>query len=166
MIQIHERARQGRLRAKICQEIRQQEERERLAANRGAPTLDPDIAATRIQKVSCRSTNVCLKFWQYNSVLNVNTWANDLDTLCSHFISDLERIFTEKKYQVGERRWNDVYWHGKNIWSWQNRSIHGCKCWAFSCTHVCCLCRYRHQIRATQNTLHRRSLRQQKQTVE
>ncbi len=52
MIQIHERARQGRLRAKICQEIRQQEERERLAANRGAPTLDPDIAATRIQKVS------------------------------------------------------------------------------------------------------------------
>ena len=53
MIQIHERARQGRLRAKICQEIRQQEERERLAANRGAPTLDPDIAATRIQKVRC-----------------------------------------------------------------------------------------------------------------
>ncbi len=51
LIQIHERARQGRLRAKICQEIRQQEERERLAANRGAPTLDPDVAATRIQKV-------------------------------------------------------------------------------------------------------------------
>ena len=51
LIQIHERARQGRLRAKICQEIRQQEERERQAANRGAPTLDPDIAATRIQKV-------------------------------------------------------------------------------------------------------------------
>ena len=64
MIQIHERARQGRLRAKICQEIRQQEERERLAANRGAPTLDPDIAATRIQKVSSRCTNACLNFWK------------------------------------------------------------------------------------------------------
>ena len=64
MIQIHERARQGRLRAKICQEIRQQEERERLAANRGAPTLDPDIAATRIQKVSCRCTNACVNFWK------------------------------------------------------------------------------------------------------
>ena len=51
MIQIHERARQGRLRAKFMREIRQQEERERMVANRGAPTLDPDIAATRIQKV-------------------------------------------------------------------------------------------------------------------
>ncbi len=51
LIQVHERARQGRLRAKFMFEIRQQEERERMAANRGAPTLDPDIAATRIQKV-------------------------------------------------------------------------------------------------------------------
>lgn len=51
MIQIHERARQGRLRAKFMREIRQQEEREKQAANRGAPTLDPDIAATRIQKL-------------------------------------------------------------------------------------------------------------------
>lgn len=51
LIQVHERARQGRLRAKFMREIRQQEERERLAANRGAPTLDPDIASTRIQKV-------------------------------------------------------------------------------------------------------------------
>ena len=32
-------------------EIRQQEEMERDAANRGAATLDPDVAATRIQKV-------------------------------------------------------------------------------------------------------------------
>jgi len=30
---------------------RQQEERERQAQLRGAPTMDPDIAATRIQKV-------------------------------------------------------------------------------------------------------------------
>lgn len=52
MIQIHERARQGRLRAKFMRDIRQQEERERLAATRGAPTLDPDIAATRIEKVT------------------------------------------------------------------------------------------------------------------
>ena len=51
MIQIHERARQGRLRAKFMKEIRQQQEKERLAANRGAPTLDPDLAAIRIQKV-------------------------------------------------------------------------------------------------------------------
>merc|ERR1712241_667353 len=49
--QVHERARQGRLRAKFMREIRQQEERERMAANRGAPTLDPDVAATRVQKV-------------------------------------------------------------------------------------------------------------------
>lgn len=52
MIQVHERARQGRLRAKFMRDIRQQEERERLAATRGAPTLDPDIAATRIEKVT------------------------------------------------------------------------------------------------------------------
>ena len=51
LIQIHERARQGRLRAKFMREIRQQEEREKLAANRGAPTLDPDVAATRVQKI-------------------------------------------------------------------------------------------------------------------
>ena len=30
---------------------RQQEERERQAQLRGAPTMDPDIAATKIQKV-------------------------------------------------------------------------------------------------------------------
>jgi len=36
LIQIHERARQGRLRAKFMKEIRMQEERERLAATRGA----------------------------------------------------------------------------------------------------------------------------------
>lgn len=51
MIEVHERARQGRLRAKFMREIRQQEEQERLTANRGAPTLDPDVAAIRIQKV-------------------------------------------------------------------------------------------------------------------
>ncbi|CAH1783239.1 unnamed protein product [Owenia fusiformis] len=51
LIQIHERARQGRLRAKFMREIRQQEERERLQANRGAPTLDPEVAAIRIQKL-------------------------------------------------------------------------------------------------------------------
>ena len=51
LVQIHERARQGRLRAKFMREIRLEEEREKLAATRGAPTLDPDVAATRIQKV-------------------------------------------------------------------------------------------------------------------
>ena len=51
LIQVHERARQGRLRAKFMREIRQQEEQVREVANRGAPTLDPDVAATRIQKV-------------------------------------------------------------------------------------------------------------------
>ncbi|XP_044182545.1 dynein regulatory complex protein 11-like [Acropora millepora] len=51
LIQVHERARQGRLRAKFMREIRQQEERERQAQLRGAPTMDPDIAATKIQKV-------------------------------------------------------------------------------------------------------------------
>ena len=51
VIQIHERARQGRLRAKFMREIRQQEEREKRAAARGAPTLDPEVASVRIQKV-------------------------------------------------------------------------------------------------------------------
>ena len=41
--------------------------------------------------------------------------SNYLDTFCSHIIADMERIFTEKKYQVGERGRNDVYWHGKKI---------------------------------------------------
>lgn len=53
LIQIHERARQGRLRAKFMREIRQQEEREKQRSSKGAPTLDPDIAAMRIQKVCC-----------------------------------------------------------------------------------------------------------------
>ena len=51
IIQIHERARQGRLRAKFMREIRQQEDREKQIQTRGPPTLDPDVAAMRIQKV-------------------------------------------------------------------------------------------------------------------
>lgn len=58
LIQIHERARQGRLRAKFMKEIREQEERERMAQTRGAPTLDPDVAAVRIQKVRLTPTSV------------------------------------------------------------------------------------------------------------
>ena len=51
LIQVHERARQGRLRAKFMREIRMQEEREKMAATRGAPTMDPDVAAVHIQRV-------------------------------------------------------------------------------------------------------------------
>merc|ERR1712150_238049 len=51
LIQIHERARQGRLRAKFMKEIRLQEERERQAASKGVPTIDKDEAATQIQKI-------------------------------------------------------------------------------------------------------------------
>lgn len=60
LVQIHERARQGRLRAKFMREIRQQEERERMAQTSGAPTLDVDVAAIRIQKVN---------FWQISALL-------------------------------------------------------------------------------------------------
>lgn len=69
LIQIHERARQGRLRAKFMKEIRRQEESEREAARRGAPTLDPDVAATRIQKVSIKycSLLVCFMVQQHNT---------------------------------------------------------------------------------------------------
>ncbi|MGH0123974.1 UNVERIFIED_CONTAM: hypothetical protein FKN15_009486, partial [Acipenser sinensis] len=51
LIQVSERARQGRLRAKFMKEIRQEEEKEQLAKIRGVTTLDPDEASTRIQKV-------------------------------------------------------------------------------------------------------------------
>ncbi|XP_067844026.1 dynein regulatory complex protein 11 [Heptranchias perlo] len=51
IIQISERARQGRLRAKFMLEIRMEEEKERLAKRRVASTLDPEIAATCIQKI-------------------------------------------------------------------------------------------------------------------
>lgn len=51
LIQVHERARQGRLRAKLMKEIRVQEERERQAQLRGAPKIDSNVAATLIQKV-------------------------------------------------------------------------------------------------------------------
>jgi len=51
LIQINERARQGRLRAKFMKEIRMQEERERLAATRGAPTMDQATAVILIQKM-------------------------------------------------------------------------------------------------------------------
>nr|XP_015214021.1 PREDICTED: IQ and AAA domain-containing protein 1 isoform X2 [Lepisosteus oculatus] len=51
LVQVSERARQGRLRARFMREIRQEEEKERLAKTRGASSLDPHEAATRIQKV-------------------------------------------------------------------------------------------------------------------
>ena len=51
LIQINERARQGRLRAKFMKEIRSQEERERVAATRGAPTMDRTTAVILIQKM-------------------------------------------------------------------------------------------------------------------
>ena len=52
LIQVHERARQGRLRAKFMKEIRDQEAKEKRLAQTKVPTLDHDVAATRIQKVS------------------------------------------------------------------------------------------------------------------
>ncbi|XP_067890711.1 dynein regulatory complex protein 11 isoform X2 [Heterodontus francisci] len=51
IIQISERARQGRLRAKFMLEIRMEEEKERLAKHRVASTLAPEMAATCIQKI-------------------------------------------------------------------------------------------------------------------
>ncbi|XP_041056901.1 dynein regulatory complex protein 11 isoform X1 [Carcharodon carcharias] len=51
IIQISERARQGRLRAKFMLEIRMEEEKERLAKHRVASTLAPVMAATCIQKI-------------------------------------------------------------------------------------------------------------------
>ena len=49
--QVHERARQGCLRAKFMREIRAQEEREKMLSMQGASTMDPDVASTIIQKV-------------------------------------------------------------------------------------------------------------------
>jgi hypothetical protein len=64
LVQVHERARQGRLRAKFMREIRQQEEREKRTALRGGPTLDPEVAAVRIQKV-CMSVKTSLNLiWE------------------------------------------------------------------------------------------------------
>ena len=51
IIQVHERARQGCLRAKFMREIRAQEEREKMLSMQGASTMDPDVASTIIQKV-------------------------------------------------------------------------------------------------------------------
>ncbi|MGH0133774.1 UNVERIFIED_CONTAM: hypothetical protein FKN15_063432 [Acipenser sinensis] len=50
LIQVSERARQGRLRAKFMKEIRRDEERQRRAKERGTVGADLDQAATRIQK--------------------------------------------------------------------------------------------------------------------
>ncbi|XP_077128466.1 dynein regulatory complex protein 11 isoform X3 [Ranitomeya variabilis] len=50
-IQVSERARQGRLRAKFMKEIHLEEKRERMAKIQGENILDPDLAALRIQKV-------------------------------------------------------------------------------------------------------------------
>lgn len=62
LIQVHERARQGRLRAKFMKEIRQQEEREKMATTRGAPAVDPEVAAVRIQKVYL----IRIRFLEFN----------------------------------------------------------------------------------------------------
>ncbi|XP_075036492.1 dynein regulatory complex protein 11 isoform X1 [Mixophyes fleayi] len=51
VIQVSERARQGRLRAKFMREIHLEEKRERMAKLQGENTLDPELAAQRIQKV-------------------------------------------------------------------------------------------------------------------
>ncbi|XP_069841302.1 dynein regulatory complex protein 11 isoform X2 [Dendropsophus ebraccatus] len=51
LIQVSERARQGRLRAKFMREIHLEEKRERMAKLHGEKVLDPDLAAQRIQKV-------------------------------------------------------------------------------------------------------------------
>jgi hypothetical protein len=51
IVQIHERARQGRLRAKFMKEIKMQELQDKNQRRTGAPTLDHDVAAVRIQKV-------------------------------------------------------------------------------------------------------------------
>ncbi|KAJ8410584.1 hypothetical protein AAFF_G00194880 [Aldrovandia affinis] len=50
VMQVCERARQGRLRASFMKEIRREEEKERLGRNRTTNTLDQNVAATRIQK--------------------------------------------------------------------------------------------------------------------
>ncbi|KAK3595612.1 hypothetical protein CHS0354_009573 [Potamilus streckersoni] len=50
LIQVNERARQGRLRSKFMREIRESEKIE-ASKQHGAPTLDQDVAATRIQKI-------------------------------------------------------------------------------------------------------------------
>ena len=53
-----------------CVYFRAQEERERLAATRGAPTIDRDLAATQIQKV--------LLFWSFigsiDTFIQILTW--------------------------------------------------------------------------------------------
>ncbi|KAM9305637.1 dynein regulatory complex protein 11 [Gastrophryne carolinensis] len=51
VIQVSERARQGRLRAKFMREIYLEEKRERMAKLQGGKMLDPDLAAQQIQKV-------------------------------------------------------------------------------------------------------------------
>ena len=51
LIQIHERARQGRLRAKFMKEIKMDEEKERRAAEKGVPKISGEEAAVIIQKV-------------------------------------------------------------------------------------------------------------------
>ncbi|XP_040297045.1 dynein regulatory complex protein 11 isoform X2 [Bufo bufo] len=51
VIQVSERARQGRLRAKFMREIHLEEKRERMAKLQGEKVLDPHLAALRIQKV-------------------------------------------------------------------------------------------------------------------
>eukprot|EP01135_Chromosphaera_perkinsii_P004720 Nk52_evm31s294 gene=Nk52_evmTU31s294 len=50
LIQRHERARQGRLRAKFMKEIRDQEEREKRQMEKNEFEIEPDDAATTIQK--------------------------------------------------------------------------------------------------------------------
>ncbi|XP_031414007.1 dynein regulatory complex protein 11 [Clupea harengus] len=51
LLQVSERARQGRLRARFMREIRQDESRSQLVQSQSTCTLDPDAAAVRIQKV-------------------------------------------------------------------------------------------------------------------
>ena len=106
IIQVHERARQGRLRAKFMREIRLQEERERNAANRGAPTLDTELAAVRIQKVSSLS-------WHDWTMIRTEI---TILSLSAYFVEGpMGRSMKKKKRKEG--------WEEKKDFKWMNRIL-------------------------------------------
>lgn len=72
MIQVSERARQGRLRARFMKEIRQDEERQRRAKDRNKESTALDEAAVCIQKAS----QICTKpseHWCFTAYFNADT---------------------------------------------------------------------------------------------
>lgn len=86
---------------------RLQEERDRQAQLRGPPKIDPDVAATHIQKVSYNNLKIhyCL-------------------TVSNSMHAAVERLFSAEDDCFNEARGTGIHWHGKETTLYVSTNTH------------------------------------------